>query len=370
MLEYPPPRFEQQKSEVLQRYRILRDTEVHDAGQIAATVSLVLGMPRVLICLNERYRCWYTGSHGVAAEDMDTLLAFCANANLAENTFAVTDTRKEVYFAREPAVSGPAGVTFFAGAQLCDPDGKRFGTLCLIDDTPRSLDPAQMQVLEHFAALISQDICLRSAGRYAIRDLIDAEEDKCALYDLAVTDPLTKALNRRAFFRFAEREVLRATRHATALSVILFDIDHFKAVNDTYGHAIGDEVLVKLAHKILSSVRDEDLLGRLGGEEFALVLPATDVDAALRTANRLREKVGEMRFESPQGAFGITVSMGISSPAAAEGDILTALDRADRSLYRAKSLGRNRVEVLFPPGRLPASLSPLPAPARVEANLI
>ncbi len=360
MLQYPPPRFEQQKSEVLQRYRILRGTEVHDANQIAATVSLVLGMPRVLICLNERYRCWYTGTHGVSGEDMHTLMTFCSNANLAENTFAVADARNEAYFAREPAVSGPAGVVFFAGARLSDPDGKRFGTLCLIDDTPRSLNLAQMQVLEHFAALISQDICLRSAGRYAIRDLIDAEEDKCALYDLAVTDPLTKALNRRAFFRFAEREVLRATRHDTALSVILFDIDHFKPVNDTHGHAIGDEVLVKLAQTISSSIRDEDLFGRIGGEEFALVLPESDVDAAVRTANRLRQKVGEMSFESPKGAFGVTVSMGVSCPTAAEVDILTALDRADKSLYRAKSLGRNRVEVLLPPSKLVASILPLP----------
>ncbi len=345
---------------MLQRYRILWGSEVHDASEIAATVSLVLEMPRVLICLNERYRSWYTGAHGITGEDMDTLLAFCANANLAESTFAVADTRKEAYFAREPAVSGPAGVVFFAGARLSDPEGKSFGTLCLIDDAPRSLNSAQMKVLERFAALISQDICLRSAGRYAIRDLIDAEEDKCALYDLAVTDPLTKALNRRAFFRFAEREVLRAKRHGTDVSVLLFDIDHFKRVNDIHGHAIGDEVLVKLAQKISSSIREEDLFGRLGGEEFALVLPETDVDAAVRTANRLRQKVGEMSFESRQGVFSITVSMGISCPAAAEVDIVTALDRADKSLYRAKSLGRNRVEVLHPPGRHDVPINPLP----------
>ncbi len=345
---------------MLQRYRILHDAEVHDASQIAATVSLVLGMPRVVICLNERYRCWYAATHGVSGQDLETLLAFCANASLAESTFLVADTRKEAYFAREAAVSGPAGVVFFAGAPISDPDGKRFGTLCLIDDRPRSLNQAQMQILEHFAALISQDICLRSAGRYAIRDLIEAEKDKCALYDLAVTDPLTRALNRRAFFRFAEREVLRAARHDTALSVILFDIDHFKPVNDTHGHACGDKVLVKLAQLILSGIRDEDLFGRIGGEEFALVLPETNVDAAICIANRLRQKVEETGFESPKGAFGITVSMGVSSPAPAEVDILTAVDRADKSLYRAKNLGRNRVEVLLPPGKSRAPFTPLP----------
>lgn len=369
MLNYPPPRFEQQKSEMLQRYRILRDTGVHDAGQITGTISLVFDMPVVLVSLNERYRSWYKASHGAAPARLAGLQAVCALANLAEDAFFIRDCREEAYFAREPAVTRTSGAVFLAGAPLSDPQGKRFGTLCLIDTKPRDLTPAQMQMLNSFALLVSQDICLRSAGRYAVRDLIEAEQEKCELYDLAVTDPLTKALNRRAFFRFAEREVTRASRHGTPLSAILFDIDHFKPVNDIHGHGIGDEVLVRLTRLMMENIRDEDLLGRLGGEEFALILPQTGPDAAHALANRLREKVRALRFESPEGTFGITVSLGVSAPDAEERDILSALARADKALYRAKRLGRDRVELNLPGGSNQAEIIPLPLPGRANGGL-
>lgn len=368
MPSYPPPRFEQQKSEVLQRYRILRDADIHDAGQIAETISLVFAMPMVLVSLNERYRNWYKASWGADPARIAGLEAFCGLANLSEEVFCIRDCRQEAYFAREPAVTGSPGVAFLAGAPLSDPEGKRFGTLCLIDTKPRDFTPAQMQMLSSFAGLISQDICLRSAGRYAVRDLIEAEREKCDLYDLAVTDPLTKALNRRAFFRFAEREVTRASRHGTPLSVILFDIDHFKRVNDVHGHGAGDDVLVRLTRLVSENIRDQDLLGRLGGEEFALVLPQTAPDAAHSLANRLREKVRNLRFDSPEGAFGVTISLGLSAPDGADQDILKALDRADKALYRAKRLGRDRAELGLPEGSVQAEIIQLPLSGRAAGR--
>ena len=368
MPTYPPPRFEQQKSEVLQRYRILRDADVHDAGRIAETISQVFDMPMVLVSLNERYRSWYKAVHGAAENRIAGLEAFCGLANLSQEAFFIRDCRKETYFAREPAVTGSPGVAFLAGAPLSDPQGKRFGTLCLIDTKPRDFTPAQIQLLGSFAGLVSQDICLRSAGRYAVRDLIEAEREKCDLYDLAVTDPLTKALNRRAFFRFSEREVTRAGRHGAPLSVILFDIDHFKRVNDVHGHGIGDQVLVRLTRLVMDDIRDEDLLGRLGGEEFALVLPQTPPEAAYNLANRLREKVRSLRFESPEGTFGTTISLGVSAPDRADPDILNALDRADKALYRAKRLGRDRAELGLPEGSAQADIIQLPVAGRAGSS--
>lgn len=366
MLTYPPPRFEQQKSEVLQRYRILKSESVHDASHIARTASLALNAPIVIATLNERYRHWYRAAHGVNALDFNTLEMFCAHANLSDEAFAVTDARLEPYFAREPAVMGAPNVVFFAGAPLSDPEGKRFGTLCLIDNQPRSLAPAQTEILKSMADILSQDICVHSAGRYAVQDLINAEEDRCALYELAVTDPMTKALNRRAFFRFAEREVQRAQRHGHPLSVLMFDIDHFKKVNDVHGHAAGDQVIVALSRLVTECVREADLLGRLGGEEFGLILPETNVDAALTLANRLREAVRKLRFNSPEGEFSVTISLGVSRPEQGEADIHAALDRADKGLYRAKRLGRNRAE-LVPPGDIEtATIIPLPFSERAS----
>ena len=342
---YPPPQFEQQKSEVLQRYRILNGSEVHVAGQIAHTTAIALGVPVVIASLNERYRTWYKAAHGAGENDLERFYAFSSRANLSDSVFALTDVREDPHFAVDPAVNGHPPIVFFAGAPLRDPDGKRFGSLCLIDHQPKEFGEFELRLLESFAGLISQDICVRSAARYAVRDLIEAEHDKCDLFDMAMTDPLTKALNRRAFFRFAEREVLRASRHGKPLTAIMFDIDHFKRVNDVHGHGVGDEVLTRLVQCVTKNIRDEDLLGRLGGEEFALVLPETEPLRAAILANRLRDAISDISFAGKNGPFNITISAGISEPGFADIDILPALERADAALYRAKQNGRNRVEV-------------------------
>jgi diguanylate cyclase (GGDEF)-like protein len=342
---YPPPRFEQQKNEVLQRYRILNGSDVYVADQIVRTAAQVFSVPMVVVSLNERYRNWYRSVYGVQTPVLERLLSFCAQANLSDLPFAVSDVRVDVHFASDPVVEGPPHVVFFAGAPLRDPDGKRFGSLCLVDSRPHEFSDEKLRLLESFAGIVSQDICVRSAARYAVRDLIEAEHDKCGLFDMAMTDPLTKALNRRAFYRFAEREVMRAGRHGKPVSAMLFDIDHFKQVNDVHGHGVGDEVLTRLVECVTRSVRDEDLLGRLGGEEFAMVLPETEPLRAVILANRIRESVSEMNFAGKTGPFRITISIGISEPGFADLDILPALERADSALYQAKRKGRNRVEL-------------------------
>lgn len=353
---YPPPRFEQQKNEVLQRYRILNGTQVHVADQIARTASQVFGVPMVIASLNERYRNWYRSAHGVPETHLAPLTEFCIQANLSQTAFAVTDVRTDPHFAGDPVVAGRPGITFFAGAPLRDPEGKRFGTLCLLDSQPHEFPIERLRLLESFAGIVSQDICVRSAARYCVRDLIEAEHDKCGLFDMAMTDPLTKALNRRAFYRLAEREVLRAARHGKSLAAMMIDIDHFKKVNDVHGHSVGDEVLARMVSCITKVVRDEDLLGRVGGEEFAMVLPETDAPRALALANRIRAAVNALEFHAGTGDFQITLSVGISEPGFADLDILPALERADRALYCAKQNGRNRAEIA-PLGRSDTSFA-------------
>lgn len=345
---HPPPRFDQQKNEVLQRYRILNGAEIYFADQIARTAALAFDVPIVLAVLNERYRTWYRSTHGVDPDSAELLLSFCARANLADTAFVMPDVREEEMFASEPAVTGEPNLVFFAGAPLHDPDGKRFGTLCLLDHKPRDFSEQQLETLRNFAGIVSQDICVRSAARYAVRDLIEAEHDKCDLFDQAMTDPLTKALNRRAFFRFAEREVLRAARYGNRLSALMIDIDHFKKVNDVHGHAVGDDVLKGLAQLVTQTIREGDLFGRLGGEEFAMVMPETDLRRAAMLAERLRVAVKDLSFQGKDGAFGITLSIGISEPEFTDIDILPALERADLALYRAKREGRDRAEIELP----------------------
>lgn len=345
MITYPPPQFDQQKSEVLQRYDILSAAENFDSDQAACTLSLVLGVPIVIAAVNERYRGWFRCATGIENHRLSGLQNYCAHAHLSRHAFAVEDVRRDGYLADEAKASGFEDLVFFAGAPLNDPHGKRLGTLCLMDTKPRLLSKLELQILESFARLVSQDICLRSAGRYAVNDLIHAEEDRCTLYDMAMSDPLTKALNRRAFFRFTEREFRRAVRHGTSMAVLTIDIDHFKQVNDIHGHAVGDQVLAQLVEVLSSGTRDEDIIGRIGGEEFAMVFPETTVEKAVRLAERLREDVKALVFESAVGSFSISISVGVSEPLRNERDISFALKRSDTALYEAKRSGRDQVKV-------------------------
>ncbi len=161
---------------------------------------------------------------------------------------------------------------------------------------------------------------------------------------LAVTDPLTGIDNRRHFFTQGEREFTRTLRYGRTLSALMFDLDHFKRVNDRFGHRAGDEVLRAVAGIFRRELRTIDLLGRYGGEEFAALLPETPLDAALIAAERLRTAVEHSEIIlSGEELLAVTVSVGVAERQ--EKDTLdTLLDRADQAMYKAKRLGRNRVE--------------------------
>ena len=160
---------------------------------------------------------------------------------------------------------------------------------------------------------------------------------------LAITDGLTHVWNRRYFFELSEREWSRALRYDHPLSVLMIDADHFKRVNDTYGHAAGDYTLTTLVEICRQQLRESDILGRYGGEEFAVVLPDTDLSAAYATAERLRSAVEQAELFFNHQHISLTVSIGVASKTSTMISLAALLDRADRGLYLAKEMGRNRV---------------------------
>ena len=169
--------------------------------------------------------------------------------------------------------------------------------------------------------------------------LLDARE---ALREQATHDGLTKLLNRNAVLDVLHNEVARCEREQQPLSVLMVDLDRFKAINDSHGHVTGDAVLREVARRMREASRRYDSVGRYGGEEFMLVLPGCDYADACAQAERLRESIAAMPFVSDAGALRITISVGVSCSHAPEADLL--IREADEALYRAKSLGRNRVE--------------------------
>jgi diguanylate cyclase (GGDEF)-like protein len=164
------------------------------------------------------------------------------------------------------------------------------------------------------------------------------------LHRLSTTDSMTGALNRRRFEELAELERRRAQRNGFPLSILILDIDHFKSVNDRFGHHTGDAAIRMLANVSLATLRPADLFSRWGGEEFVVAMPETNAAGVKKAAERLREMIAAARFEAAGKTHSVTVSIGVTTMLREELSIAHAIGRADRALYRAKQAGRNRVE--------------------------
>lgn len=178
-----------------------------------------------------------------------------------------------------------------------------------------------------------------------LRDITERKEMMARLEMLSETDLLTDALNRRGFTRMAEREFERARRRHERLTIIMVDLDHFKAINDRFGHAAGDLVLARVADCCRMQTRENDLLGRLGGEEFAILLTDGNVDAAHMIITRLRKAIAAGRVASIKGEVSVTASFGIATVDPRLEDLDAALIRADAALYEAKNAGRNCIRI-------------------------
>jgi len=183
------------------------------------------------------------------------------------------------------------------------------------------------------------------------------EKQQDELVWLATRDALTGLHNRREFMRLAEQELKRAQRHADFTSAIVIDLDYFKTINDRYGHPAGDKVLCHVAQGLLGGVRTTDLVARIGGEEFMVLLPRTDIDAAAALANKLRLQLNQAPI--PVGGdlqITVTASFGVGClPGGADGAVASLYAAADKALYDAKRLGRDRVERTEPDATLTPS---------------
>jgi diguanylate cyclase (GGDEF)-like protein len=170
----------------------------------------------------------------------------------------------------------------------------------------------------------------------------ELREKETELLERATTDFLTGLGNKRAFEEFATSEIKRSRRYNMPASLVILDLDHFKDINDTHGHAVGDRVLTEVGHLLKRMTRQHDLVARIGGEEFALLLTHTDMDTAHAVADAFRREIQNLAVEHGDLKIKVTSSFGVSE-LVAEDTFETLTERADANLYKAKDSGRNRV---------------------------
>jgi len=302
----------------LDRYDVLDTGPEARFDNITALVRAVLGVPIAVVSLVDRDRQWYKSRDGLDDSEMPREISFCADIIRDHEPKVVPDTQADPRFRENPLVTGEPHIRSYAGVPLVTPDGCSVGTLCAIDHVPRAFTEAQVALLQNFAAVIVDELELRQ---------------------IAQVDFLTGALTRRAFVAKLDAAIDQRDQGGCHVLLVL-DIDHFKAVNDRFGHAAGDRVLEAVAQRCRAELRSADYFGRLGGEEFACLLTDTDVDTAIRVAERCRRAVAALEVNS-----GVPVRVTASFGAAALGDGITDVSKwlaaADAALYTAKASGRD-----------------------------
>ncbi len=211
------------------------------------------------------------------------------------------------------------------------PDGQLLGALCLTSARAAAFSGGAQQLLVSFGATATA--ALHNA-------ILHSQVER-----LATTDPLTGQFNRRVLFELGQREVERSHRFGRPLAAIMFDLDRFKEVNDTYGHPVGDQVLTAVCDRCCKVIRHVDTLGRYGGDEFVILLPEADQQLAGDIANRIRSAICDAPIETEAGPLAVSASIGIAQSTADTLDLGSLLDKVDRALYESKQAGRNMVTV-------------------------
>ncbi|MBV8688189.1 MAG: sensor domain-containing diguanylate cyclase [Alphaproteobacteria bacterium] len=316
------PKFHDEEGRIaaLIRYDVLDTPPEAPFEKITLLVKDVLQVPICAVSLVDREQQWFKSIQGLDTRETPRSISFCAHTIRTDEALIVTDALQDPRFSTNPLVLGEPHIRSYAGVPLQSPDGYNVGALCAIDVVPREFSDAQLGILRSFASLVVDELELRR---------------------IAERDHLTGALTRRGFVEQVKKEISRCRRHGRESVLVLLDIDHFKRVNDGHGHPAGDSVLKAAASACLEGLRENDLLGRLGGEEFGILLTETDAGGGLEAAEKLRKAIAGLRVDVA-GGLRVTASFGVAPFAASVSKPEDWIARADEALYSAKRGGRNR----------------------------
>lgn len=314
---------EKRRLDVLRGYAIVDTPADERFDNLTRMAQVLTGAPIAAISLIEKDRLWLKSKLGLECTEVPRSLTFCNHTIIEQGPVVVCDATADDRFRDNPLVLQAPNVRFYAGMPLITKENAILGALFVFDTRTRpSLLPHERD------------------GLYALsRIVVDAIE----LHSLATHDSLTNVLTNGALRRAAKKQLDHEKRHNRPLSIIAIDIDHFKGVNDEHGHAAGDAVLREVAAVLRSGSRPTDIVGRIGGEEFVVVLPETGIDGAMDYAERLRARLASASIPTTNEPLKVTASLGVSQVNALSETFEEVLERADKALYRSKKAGRNRV---------------------------
>lgn len=334
MISVPRPEHESERLAALRRYRQLDRVTEKDFELLTKVAAEICDVPFALISLVDDDHVTSIASIGMPNAILARDEACCSWAILQDGLLEIPDLSRDQRTARLRLMT-ENGMHMYAGTSLSTKDGFHIGTLCVLDRQPRSLNDHQRELLSGLARQVMALLDLRAHEQKLMEAL--AREQY-----LASVDMLTGLLNRRVLFERFDAEIDRSRRYGTPLSMALIDLDHFKMINDTFGHAAGDAVLSSVGEIIKTSIRSSDIAGRYGGEELCIVLPQTTAEGAHALAESLRKQIEEYIISVDGKTIAVTASIGVTTMQTNCKGALQILNAADEALYQAKHAGRNK----------------------------
>ncbi len=319
MLAPAKPVHEEERVHALHALNILDTRPEERFDRLTRLARRLFDVPIALVSLVDSDRQWFKSCQGIAATETSRDVSFCAHAILSDQILMVPDAGSDERFHDNPLVTGEPKIRFYAGCPLKVGNGSNVGTLCLLDTRPRVLDAEERGLLLDLASMAEREI---------------------AALQLASIDDLTQLSNRRGFEALAEHALSMCRRMGTPASLLFFDLDRFKAINDTFGHAEGDRALVTFAQVLRRVLREMDVIGRMGGDEFVALLLGSNAAAGDAVIDRLGQALAEANAEL-QGRYTITYSVGrIEYDPGRHDSVKRLLADADGAMYARKQAAR------------------------------
>lgn len=292
-LEYPPEERaeERDRLEATQPLAILDTSPDEYFERLTRMAKRLFGVPIAFVSLADKSERGFNSCIGLreASEAPQEDVCFYGREILGHEIFIVPNAQEDERFADNPLVAGEPHIRFYAGCPLRAFDGRRLGTLCIIDREPRNLDRADLETLA---------------------DLVSMAEHELAAFQLATLDELTNVSNRRGFTMLAQHSLRLCARQGISAALVFMDLDRFKSINDTFGHAEGDRALTVFANLMRNTCRDSDLFARLGGDEFAALLVNTSDTLAQELVDRFSRSMEKYNRSAGRG-YEISFSYGI-----------------------------------------------------------
>ncbi len=311
------PEDEKQRLEKLRALKLLDSAPEERFDRLTRMAKRMFGVDISVLSLIDDGRQWFKSksSEMDIPDETSREVSFCGHAILGNDVFVVEDALDDHRFRDNPLVTADPNIRFYAGYPLKVNNGSALGTLCIIDTEPRAFDPEDSQLLKDLGVMAEQEI---------------------AALQLATLDELTLISNRRGFADLAKHSLNICRRKGLTASILLFDLNKFKPINDQFGHAEGDRALVVFANIMREVFRQSDVFGRIGGDEFAVLMMDVDADNTQRVIDRFKTEVTTYNTEAARG-YDIEYSVGYVNTSVDDhmtiDDLLAA---ADKKMYAAK----------------------------------